>query len=399
MSHPKTNRHSGFAHGVKSIVVFGLLLGFSVYLEKIGFFEPFAAATYDWNQRIAKVNAPRRDPAVTVFSFGSDNAGPSKRSNPTENEVLQAIRIIACGRPAVIGVDWRSGGWSPRGLDTLRNGPVASTPIVWAREILKSGEIGRVAGGVSLPANWKAGIAEVVADPDHSVRRHNRWIPPHGPSFPWLLLQSYCSRPGATAPGCALAQRCPEAKGCEQEILLDIRKRSDEVNEFPAESLLALTRATQVQCEALPQAGANPFIRDHIVLIGDASGSDSHDTPAGRKLGVHIMAHAVQVDLFGDAVEEHHGFLAYFFHVLCAIFVVVINRMPWPFLSLALNIAGIPAVALISSYLAFHSWHHWINFAPILGGVVIHQLFEQAETNHKLRHKIAELERTRYSKL
>jgi hypothetical protein len=40
--------------------------------------------------------------------------------------------------------------------------------------------------------------------------------------------------------------------------------------------------------------------------------------------------------------------------------------------------------------LLFTPYYSWFNFVPVIGGMLIHELYEQAETNHELRHAIAE---------
>jgi hypothetical protein len=76
---------------------------------------------------------------------------------------------------------------------------------------------------------------------------------------------------------------------------------------------------------------------------------------------------------------------------LSVIIVILINSIARPFPALCLNVLGLPLLALIFSYLSFQSFNHWFDFVPILGGVIIHQLYEQAAENKRLRAEVSDL--------
>jgi CHASE2 domain-containing sensor protein len=363
-----------------------LVILFNLCLEYRGAFEPFALATYDWFERPSPSDAPVRSPLVTVFLLGrAQEPDATVARGSDEDKILRMIQIISCAHPAVIGLDWRTGSWRPAGVDSLKSLPARPARVVWARELSETGAITGVAGGVSLPANWTVGIAAVKPDRDRAVRRYIRWFEDRREAFSWSVLKAYCAGPGASAPGCGLVARCDPKKDCEQQPLLNYRDGSDRFNEFSADALTALTGEAFAGCSSLPQSGENPFIKDQIVLIGDSGRSDLHETPYGTKNGVAIMAHAIQADLFGRGLKEQRGISVYLLHFLSVIIVILINSIARPFPALCLNVLGLPLLALIFSYLSFQSFNHWFDFVPILGGVIIHQLYEQEVARRSVR--------------
>jgi len=371
---------------VKSSAVLLALLSFNHYLEHVGFFEPFALASYDWMQRFVRETQPKvAEPVVTLFTLGADAQGPA-----AESMIVRMIQTIACGEPAVIGIDWRSGRWNPRTLAALQTGPAARTPIVWAREMDEQGNLGPVAGEVPLPPHWSTGIAAVHQGWDHAIRRHQRWFSPERESFSWVLAKTYCRSPGAQAPGCRSMAGCP-GEECGSDALLDFANGSDTVDQFPSQLLLGLSARAPAECSALPDAGRNPLIQGRVVLIGDGSQSDMHATPGGRRMGVHIIAHAVQSDLLGLPLKPIRTWLVILLHFLSVVVIVGANRNCSPFAALAVNVIFLPAGCIVLSYFAYNSVYHWFNFAPLVGGAIIHQLWEQAESNHELRHTLEKL--------
>jgi CHASE2 domain-containing sensor protein len=303
------------------------------------------------------------------------------------------IQVISCSHPAVVGVDWRSWSWSPADMDRLKSSAASTVRIVWARERYENGEIGGVAGGVSLPPNWSAGVAAVPQDYDRAVRRHSRWLEDGRETFSWALMKEYCAYGDSKQPskhtGCRLVARCAEKENCPAQALLNYRNGSDHINQFPAEALPGQELQKFDSCAAIPEAQDNPFIKGQIVLIGGVGSADLHDTPYGPKPGVAIVAHAIQSDLFGDGLVEKRGILVYVLHIISALIVIMVNRIPWPLVALCLNVFGLPLLALAFSYAAFRSYHHWFDFIPILGGVIIHQLYEQARENQRLRSHLS----------
>jgi hypothetical protein len=123
------------------------------------------------------------------------------------------------------------------------------------------------------------------------------------------------------------------------------------------------------------------------VLIGDHSVSDSHPTPFGRRLGVLLMGHAIQSDLRGAKLQEVHSpWVLFPLHFLSALIVIAVNGCLSPFRALLINVAGLPILCVVLSFIAFNSAFYWVNFVPVIGGAIIHQLWEQAEKNQHLSH-------------
>jgi CHASE2 domain-containing sensor protein len=369
---------------VQSLAVLLTLLLLNTYLEYRGAFEPFALASYDWFQSPSAPPSPAFSPLVTAILVGPGSMPETFRRADEGQMILRAIQMISCGHPAVIGVDWRSGTWNPETLDRLRSFPGDQTRIVWARERDKSGRLLPVAGGVSLPPNWTAGVGMVKLDKDRAVRRHVRWFEDGTETFSWTLLRAYCADHKDVARGCRLIKDCARKEDCESQPYLNYRDGSDRVNKFPLSAFPPVS-GNLLGCSTLPESGKNPFFEGRIVLIGDATGGDTHETPYGAENGVVIMAHAVQNDLLGYGIAEPSSLLVFLLDLACVGVVLLSNHYFPPFRALIFNGFGIPIVAMAFSYFAFRSFRHWFNFVPLLGGVILHQLYEQAKENQKLR--------------
>lgn len=372
-------------------IILVLLVSFSFYLEYRGTFIPFSLTAYDvyqrWRRQIAE--PALKEPFATVFLLDSSRLS-AVGASVGDRDVVALIEAIACGKPAVIGVDWRSGEWNPDLLQRLKTGPAAKVPIVWAREHLPDGTLGKVAGSVSLAGNWRAGPAELSADWDRAIRRTNRKVGAID-GFAWSVAIEVCQSGRLNnAPGCEEIRKCITGE-CPNESLLDFSDGTGRVNRFDTSQFGTLNGSGPVNCDALPSKGGNAFVENKVVLIGDAAASDMHDTPEGRAHGVSLMAHAIQGELLGGQIHEQHGPLVFALHLASVGLVLLFNRLS-PFKALLANAVGIPVFAALFSYLAFHSLHHWFNFVPIIGGVLIHQLYEQAEHGEHQLKKIAELE-------
>ncbi|MEO8097788.1 MAG: CHASE2 domain-containing protein [Acidobacteriota bacterium] len=367
-----------------------ILFLLNLYLQYRGAYEPVALATYDWFQVFMRTKAPSPELLVTVFTMGgSTQSAIAGNSVDEESRILELINIISCAHPRVIGIDWRSGNWKTERLASLQNGPASKVPIVWARERTDNGELLRVAGGVRLPELWTTGVAEVNPDADRAVRRHERWLPDQTDTFSWSLANRFCNS-GGKAIGCAAVMACIDRK-CDRESLLDYTRGADRVDQLDSDSLPRMASGQPVTCDKLPWTDQtpNPFIKDRVVLIGDGSTADLIETPFGRKPGVMVMAHSIQADLMGTELREPSHLLTYVFDLTSIVVVIGIHKLHKPFLVLFLNLVGIPSAAVAFSYGAFASWHHWFNFIPLLGGVALHQQYEQAVEGKKFREEFA----------
>lgn len=353
------------------------LLAINHLLELRGFFEPHAIATYDWFQRFTRNATIRPEPLVTAFTLA-----PAPNLAADEVNVVRTAQVLACGRPAVIGIDWRWEKWAQNSLEALREGPAARIPIVWAQEI--GGSAAAVAGGTQPRENWKSGVAAVPLDWDRAVRSHRRFFD-NRESFSWALVREFCRvRPDAV-PACREIEACVARNTCASDALLSFVDGSDLVDWLPAEAALEAAGENAVDCASLPNGGANPAVTGKIVLIGDHSVSDSHPTPFGRRLGVLLIGQAIQSDLRGAKLQAVHSHWVLFpLHLLSVVIVIAVNGYLSPFKALFMNIVGLPVVCVALSFAAFQTGFYWVNFVPVIGGAIIHQLWEQAEKNDHL---------------
>jgi hypothetical protein len=206
-------------HPIKTFIMPGALLLAGMYLEHRGAFAPYTNIAFDAFQHFKRARSePSFQPEVTIFSVAEDTFRRFLNGSELhrQEQLAAVIRTIACGSPAVLGVDWNTADWQPEVVQQLAN-HVKDTRIVWAR-LLKSesGKSGNeeptipapLLGGFSLPDNWLPGIAILSSDSDHNVRSYRRWHSVRAVegasfekkrSFSLEVTRSYCqAKPGAS---------------------------------------------------------------------------------------------------------------------------------------------------------------------------------------------------------
>jgi CHASE2 domain-containing sensor protein len=120
-----------------------------------------------------------------------------------------------------------------------------------------------------------------------------------------------------------------------------------------------------------------------IVLIGGSfrAARDYYRTPLGTMTGVELIAQAVESDLKGGGIRELNTWLERLADILAG------SLITWfyfywerrPRTAFRMSLLGIPLLSLFASFLAYRSYAYWFNFAPIVIGMLIHQLYEQSK--------------------
>jgi CHASE2 domain-containing sensor protein len=295
------------------------------------------------------------------------------RTSPLDAPQLKSlIENIQKGDPAVIAIDIDTSAPSFRSGFCLVH---QKSFLVWERELRELPEEanGRepldplpILGGredIDLTKN-SSGIPLLLDDAEDKVtRRYRRSIKTTAgdlPSFSSAIVAAYLRQQ---------PQRLARLKDASRDLI--IRFASD-----PTGSRRLRFSAAKVAQLSSRWPEASP-IRDKIVLLGGSYlGEDRHDTPVGRMLGVEVMANVVETELAGGGYPSPGRailFLLELFEAFVLILLFHILRLP---LALISSIVLIPVVAAVCSRLAYGSFDHLAQFALILAGLLIFELYE-----------------------
>jgi CHASE2 domain-containing sensor protein len=289
------------------------------------------------------------------------------------------IHRILTGEPAVLGVD----------IDTSdrRFAPLADLArdarIVWARvpqrvpatpeeALAPLDSLVGIMGSTPGPG-VRFGVPLFPFEPDGAVRRYRRVYPvkPEGvvDSLPWAIVKSLPSSP-------------PDG---EEEVILNFRGGS---TKFPA---IGAKEFLTGSASGPDRERWKKMLHNQIVLLGGgySAARDEYATAVGRMAGVDLIAHAVQGDLEHKAILE-------FSQVWGAVidfaigFTVVASFYFIPSLRVAfwVSLVGTTVMAVYGSQLAFRSATYWVNFVPMLVGMLAHQLIDHGERHRHLKRDL-----------
>jgi CHASE2 domain-containing sensor protein len=322
-------------------------------------------------------SAPQRSTDVVIVEIDDrDYAELFDNRSPLEAaEVERLVAAIVAGGAQVVGVDLDTSAPEFQRID-----PARWPQVIWAREARfheEKIEPLPVLGGPEVAAG-RSGIAAVPQDADCRVRRYRRVFETTGgplPSFAHAVVSAY---------------RGDRASGQAEEEL--------DLNFFGDRYDFDATSAREVLAGAAqPGWRRNGPFRGRIVLLGGtyAAARDRHYTPLDREgeptSGVEVMAHAIESDLRGGGIRPANELLMMAIELLASLLIVFINHRYLEkdrvgralFWSLTLSFV----VAPIGSFLAFRTLAYWASFVPILVGVTIHQLYENAVHYRELLHQ------------
>jgi CHASE2 domain-containing sensor protein len=335
----------------------------------------------DTQMRLSK---PLIDSPVVIVDINDEDYqktfGGSSPLNPVRLEEL--ISEIAKGQPRIIGVDIDTSDPQFAIAFPVRNwGP----HIVWEREIREVPE--KRTGSADLepldilggqknidPGSNSVGLALLIDESEDKVtRRYRRSISTRAgplPSFPSAIAETYRGDDPA---------RVSVLRDSQEDRLI----RFSGTSEYSARLHFTATKVRELS-EHWPEASP---IKDKIVLLGGSYlGQDKHETPVGQLTGLEVMANVVETELVGGgekppskavvfSLELFEAFvLILLFHILRFRFALV-----WAFVL-------IPVMAILCSLLAYRDGSHFIQFALILFGLLLFEIYE-----HFRRHAVPRL--------
>jgi len=357
----------------------GLVLALTWLFGRTGVLQTLETIVTDTEMRLA---SPPPESQVAIVNIGDEDywslfSGTSPL-NPPQLERL--IADVAKGEPAVIGVD----------IDT--SAPVFANQMmleswkphfVWERELreVPSGGTNQVnLEPVDIlgsqknidPAKNSSGLPLLIDDADKVTRKYRRVIATRVgmlPSFPWAVTKAYL-------------QDSPEELSKFKESAEDrmIRYRGERYGSHQLHF-----SASKVEALAEKWPAASP-IRGKIVLIGGSYlGQDRHDTPIGQLTGVEVMANVIETELSGGGSRAPNGAVLFFlnlFEALVLIWLFHRFRLRW---ALICSILLLPVMSLVCSKLAYGDMHHALQFAIILLGLLLFELYEHFRSTTIIR--------------
>ena len=398
MSEVATHR-SFFRHLLRAFPVFVSVTLLTVLLEYAGWLRGFETVALDTWLRLIR---PIRPEFVRVVSINDDDYSHFfGRKSPLDPKTLKTlIEAIAQGRPVVIGVDvdtsdaeWKN---IAGNFSAAAEGRAA---IVWEQEAIGEEEPLKtlpILGGAQITPEPLSGIAGLFQDWDGVVRRYQRHFrTPAGEkgqikmidSFPWAIVKTFYQESSQAS---RLPSRLRES--IEAETRGDTKTGDERLLNFSGDRYDFQPYAASFVLSAHEAAwwkAKSPF-RDKIILLGGSyrAGRDVYMTPLGMTTGIQLMAQAVESELQGKGIYHLNKLLMILFDFVAWIALVAVYYFCRLSVALWTSIVAIPLLSLMGSLFAFSSLAYWADFAPVVLGVLIHQLYDHASEYGRLLKQV-----------
>lgn len=343
----------------------------SLFMERLGWFDHFETAWLDSFLILQSVPPPQD--VIVVYVTDDDYYRFFRGQSPLDARRLsQLIGAASAGGASVIGVDIDTSNESFR---HLRIDPTWTT-IVWGEDGIPNEDgtmhVVRALGGRAVKS---AGLTDFPIDGDGVVRGYQRVFITNGSalaSLPWALVQAFCAK---TRPSCS---RIDLSNGSTERLVLHFALEPSSGRRLSAGDVL--------QASTSPRWQASKPFRDRIVLIGGSyrAGRDVIISPMGAKPGVSLVADAVRTELGQGPIEPLRDGLAFLVDVLIGALIVYISFRCPVGVALALILLALPVMTAVGSFVAFATLAKWVNFVPVVLGMLIHQLYDYGAEYRRL---------------
>ena len=370
-----------------------LIVALVVSLKHLGLVDPLERMVID----VFAATEPAR-PANHTLLFDIDDTayhGPFKSTSPLDHELIGKLIIGAwIGGARAVAVDIDTDALAAdkavaaileTRAELAQRVPVNSrAPIVWAKDAEACGHGGHTRCVIPRssiePMNASAdrsGIALLPLDDDGAVRRY------------WPTFTSGTRRPDGSCDCQGTIPSLPRAAvvaagfqhgtDADKPLLLDWRGDRFAIPRIPATQVIS----------GFDQHwwGSSQPIRGRIVIVGGTfrEARDTRWTPAGEMSGMEIMAHVIEAEATGGGLAHLSLWMAVVIEILAGLALMWLN---WRFpaesrLSLLVNGVAVFVLPLAASWLLHRYALYWVNVAPVLAGVWIHQWHTRA---HSLAH-------------
>jgi len=378
--------------------VFGAAL-LTLVLEVTGVLSPFANLAEDAFGILDAGLAPHEVAIVEVDETAFRQPSLFNGHRPLDAKALRRlIDVVARAHPRVIAVDFATTDVSLAKLQPDPSWP----PIVWAQDVeqeapdcsdpmdctyrplaVLGGASKAILGGpgACTLARSCAAIPVRITDADRIARRYQRLIDLPGlkgrSTFPRAVVE-LCASQRAALPACRVSE--DRARGTANDQAM--RFRYDDT--WPGMRYNAQT-AIGLASEA-PDAWAHDAkLNGRIALIGGTYGfDDRHDTPGKLRDGLVINAEIIEGELSYVPLQKAPLAIGTVLDILIG-FVLVYLAYRFAFwMALASSAAFVFAVMLVS-YLSFRTTSVWLNFAPVVAGMAIHEFLDMMREYATLR--------------
>ena len=348
-------------------------------LSSMGWLDRFESAGLD---ALNILQSPRDPSHVLLIGItDQDYREFFDETSPLDpTRLYEIIEAIAAGRPSLIGIDVDTSADVFRRFKTPPDWP----PIVWGQDFEQVGEgvkTAPVLAGQPLRDTDRAGIAALPEDADGIVRRYLREFPTEtgtAPALPWEIVQT-----AATLGMDDFREVTAESRRghAEKPLLLNFSGERYSFNPLSVRFVLQAARSA-----GWKQRG--PLVGKVVVLGGCyRAARDTHITPVGKMSGLQLMAQAVESELGGGIRAFNHA-LEILFDLVCGVLLVIIHHRFRLGTALLLSLIAIPVFCLLGSFVAFSTMARWFNFAPVILGVLIHQLYDHARQYAKMHAQL-----------
>ncbi len=301
------------------------------------------------------------------------------------------INAIALSRPAVIGVDIDTSHPQFRDFKIEGDWP----PIIWERDISTNGQIvegGRgaadVLGGKTLTQIRILAFPILLVDPeDKATRLYTRCLRTKAglePTFVYALSTAY--RSAVSNANLSPRNICEGKKDATTQALFInyALRRGSTLYEKDAAQVLGLVdkEKNSGQSQIVPD-----FLNKIVLVGGTYRDFDRHFTPVGELPGVVVLANAVETELEGGAVEASPRWVLFGLEFFAsALLVLLFHQYTMkPGIALACGIPLTIVISLIFSFISFHTFSRFVNFAPTLVAVLIFEVYEYVRHESILR--------------
>ena len=388
-------------------------------LEHFGWLKGLETYALD---AVLRIQAPSLHTNLVIVTIDDEDYQTLfKGRSPLDTQQVQKIlHAVAAGQPRVIGVD----------LDSSRPeyAQLHLPAAIWGRDAypaenaadhhqadshaeshasghgaLELVRLSAVGGQLketstadhTIATTPPSGVVTFPQDQDGVVRRYRRVYssPQSEPpgelagkveTLSWAIAKKYAEATKEPSRECEHV-KAAQKDGEDEELVLNFAGERTRFKRLTARHLLAASKQDYWK--------SNSPLKDAIVLVGGAfrEARDEYPTPVGPRLGVELIAQAIEADLTGRGIGRLHWITALVMDFATSLILLYLNwRFPSRY-AVYVNLAAIVVLSLGASFLAFHAVAYWFNFSAVLLGIWVHLLWEQSQELRELRHEVEQL--------
>ncbi|HEY7501581.1 MAG TPA: CHASE2 domain-containing protein [Vicinamibacterales bacterium] len=310
-------------------------------------------------------------------------------TSPLNHALLARLLVAAATAGAsaiVVDVDTDPGSVLKEVSGLVPDGKPLAVPIVWAamsdpcNSESKTCLLPRTITPTTSPP-LRAGLATLLTDGDGVVRRYMPEYPigqrlenggctctdKTGPSLP---------RAGVVAANESETHEAGEVQEEEEPLYLNWRGDRYRTPRFSAGRVLS--DSTQ----SWWKNAAAPIMSGRVTLVGGTfrEARDTRQTPAGEMSGLEVMAHIIEAEMTGGGMAPFSHLGAIVLEVAGGFALAILNRRFHSTNRLRLAARGIAVLCIpVAGAWLLHRYSiYWVNLAPVLLGVLLHQWYARA---------------------